>query len=154
MGDLPPLNEATSAAGDVRFHATRPLSAADLATLTERVRRRFVRWFCRQKLLSREAATDMLAWQHSGFSVDASVRISPSDHDVPAYFRSVEHLLRYCARPAFALKRLSVVPSTGDRPELVRYALPRHKRGDSVGPGCTRKSTRPATSGVVDLSPF
>ena len=70
------------------------------------------------------------------------------------YFRSVEHLLRYCARPAFALERLSVVPSTGDRPELVRYALPRHKRGDWVGPGRARKSTRPTTSGVVDLSPF
>ena len=96
----------------------------------------------------------MLAWQHSGFSVDASVRISPSDRDVPEYFRSVEHLMRYCARPAFALERLSVVPSTGDRPELVRYALPRHKRGDCVGPSRARKSTRPGASGVVDLSPF
>ena len=26
----------------------------------------------------------MLTWHHSGFSVDASVRISPSDRDVPA----------------------------------------------------------------------
>ena len=86
----------------------------------------------------------MLAWQHSGFSVDASVRISPSDRDVPAYFQSLEHLLRYCARPAFALERLSVAPSTGDRPE----------RGDWVGPGRARKSTRPEASGVVDLSPF
>jgi hypothetical protein len=96
----------------------------------------------------------MLTWQHSGFSVDASVRISPADRDVPAYFQSLEHLLRYCARPAFALERLSVVPSTGDRPERVRYALPRHKRGDWVGAGRARKSTRPGMSGVVDLSPF
>ena len=29
---------------------------------------------------------------------------------------SLEHLLRYCARPAFALKRLSVVPGAGGRP--------------------------------------
>ena len=146
--------ERVAAADDLRFHATRPLSAADLATLTERVRRRFVRWFCRQKFLSREAAADMLAWQHSGFSVDASVRICPSDRHVPAYFRSLEHLLRYCGRPAFALERLSVVPGAGDRPERVRYALPRHKRGDWVGPGRARKSTRPGASGVVDLSPF
>ena len=146
--------ERVAAEDDVRFHAARPLSAADLATVTQRVRQRLVRWFCRQKLLSREAATDMLAWQHSGFSVDASVRISPSDRDVPAYIQSLEHLLRYCARPAFALERLSVVPGTGDRPERVRYALPRHKRGDWVGPGRARKSTRPVTSGVVDLSPF
>ena len=96
----------------------------------------------------------MLAWQHSGFSVDASVRISPSDRDVPAYFQSLEHLLRYCARPAFALDRLSVVPGTGDRPELVRYALPRHKRGDWVGPGRARKPTWPGTSGIVELRPF
>ena len=96
----------------------------------------------------------MLAWQHSGFSVDASVRLSPSDRDVPAYFQSLEHLLRYCARPAFALERLSVVPGADDCPERVRYALPRHKRGDWVGPGRARKSTRPGTSGVVDLSPF
>ena len=113
-----------------------------------------MRWFRRKEFLTREAAADMLAWQHSGFSVDASVRISPSDRDVPAYFRSLEQLWRYCARPAFALERLSVVPSTGDRPELVRYALPRHKRGDWLGPGRARKSTRPGASGVVDLSPF
>ena len=146
--------ERVAAAGDVRFHAARPLSPADVATVTQRVRRRLVRWFCRKGFLSREATADMLAWQHSGFSVDASVRISPSDRDVPAYFQSLEHLLRYCARPAFALERLSVVPSTGDRPERVRYALPRHKRGDWVGPGRARKSTRPGMSGVVDLSPF
>ena len=125
--------ERVAVGGDLAFHSARPLSAADLATVTQRVRRRFVRWFYRQKFLSREATADMLAWQHSGFSVDASVRISPSDRDVPAYFQSLEHLLRYCARPAFVVERLSVVPSTGDRPELVRYALPRHKRGDWVG---------------------
>ena len=146
--------ERGAAAGDVRFHAARPLSPADLATVTQRVRQRLVRWFCRKGFLSREAANDMLAWRHSGFSVDASVRISPSDRDVPAYFQSLEHLLRYCARPAFALERLSVVPGAGDRPERVRYALPRHKRGDWVGPGRARKSTRPGASGVVDLSPF
>ena len=67
---------------------------------------------------------------------------------------SIEHLLRYCARPAFALERLSVVASQCDQPELVRYTLPRHKRGDWVGPGRARKSTRPGASGVVDLSPF
>jgi len=143
-----------AAGGDVAFHQARPLSAAGLATVTERVRRRLVRWFRRKKFLSREAAADMLAWQHSGFSVDASVRISLQDRDVPAYFRSLEHLLRYCARPAFALERLSVVPGTGDQPERVRYTLPRHKRGDRVGPGRARKSAPPGASGVVELSPF
>jgi hypothetical protein len=45
------------------------------------------------------AAADMLTWENSGFSVDASVRIALIDCDVPSYFRSVEHLLQYCARP-------------------------------------------------------
>ena len=62
--------------------------------------------------------------------------------------------MRYCARSAFALERLSVVPGTGDRSERVRYALPRHKRAAWVGPGRTRKSTQPGASGVVELSPF
>ena len=96
----------------------------------------------------------MLAWQHSGFSVDASVRISPDDQDVPGYYQSLEHLLRYCARPVFALERLSVVPGTVNQPERGCYALPRHKRGDWVGPGRARTSTRPEASGVVELSPF
>jgi len=31
---------------------------------------------------------------HSGFSIDASVRIVLIDRDVPNYFQSLEHLLR------------------------------------------------------------
>jgi len=63
-------------------------------------------------------------------------------------------LLRYCARPAFAIDRLSVVPGTGHSPERVRYILPRHKRGNWVGPGRSRKPTRPGASGVIELTPF
>ena len=44
---------------------------ADLAALTERVRRRVIRWFRMQRLLDAAAAADMLAWENSGFSVDA-----------------------------------------------------------------------------------
>jgi len=74
----------------VTFHAARPLTASDLAAVTQRVRLRLVRWFRRKGFLSREAAADMLIWQHSGFSVDASVRISLADRDVPGYFQSLE----------------------------------------------------------------
>jgi hypothetical protein len=146
--------ERRVAGGGVTFHAARPLTALDLATVTQRVRLRLVRWFRRKGFLSREATADMLTWQHSGFSVDASVRISLADRDVPGYFQSLEHLLRYCARPVFALNRLSVVSGTVHRPERVRYTLPRHKRGNWVGPGRTRKSTRPGASGVIELTPF
>jgi len=104
-------------AGGVTFHAARPLTASDLAKVTQRVRLRLVRWFRRKGFLSSEAAADMLTWQHSGFSVDASVRISLADRDVPGYSRSLEHLLRYCARPAFALDRMPGI--LADRPQVV-----------------------------------
>ena len=44
--------------GGVTFHAARPLTASDLATVIQRVRLRLVRWFLRKGFLSREAAAD------------------------------------------------------------------------------------------------
>jgi hypothetical protein len=92
----------------VKFFPARPITTAELATLTERVRRRVVRWFRMQRFLDADVAADMLARENSGFSVDASVQITLIDLDVPSYFQSLEHLLRYCARPPFALERLSI----------------------------------------------
>jgi len=43
------------------FLPARPITAADLAALTERVRRRTIRWFRRSRLLEAAAAADMLA---------------------------------------------------------------------------------------------
>ena len=142
--------------GDGRpaFLPARPITQADLATLTEKVRRRVVRCFRMQRLLDADAAVDMLAWENSGFSIDASVRITLLDRDVPSYFQSLEHLLRYCARPPFALERLSVIRGEDGRLARVRYVLPRHKAANWIGPGRGRKSTRPGANGVVELSPF
>jgi hypothetical protein len=95
----------------------------------------------------------MLAWEHSGFSVDASVRISLHDRDVPSSTKSLEHLVRYCARPAFALERLTVVAGRDDGPERIRYTLPRHKRGQWIGPGWQKKATAPDAQGVITLTP-
>ena len=136
------------------FLPARPVTAADLAALTERVRRRVIRWFRLARLLDAAAAADMLAWENSGFSVEASVRITLIDRDVPSYFQSLEHLLRYCARPPFALERLSVIRDADGRIIRVRYVLPRHKAATWVGPGRSRKSTRPGANGVVELTPF
>ncbi len=72
----------------------------------------------------------------------------------PSYFQSLEHLLRYCARPPFALDRLSVSRGAGGRITRIRYVLPRHKAANWVGPGRGRKSTRPGAKGGVELSPF
>jgi hypothetical protein len=44
-------------------------------------------------------AKEMLAYQHSGFSVDAGVCIQSQDR------AGLERLLRYCARPPFAMDR-------------------------------------------------
>ena len=71
------------------FLPARPITHVHLAALTERVRHRVIRWFRRAGLLDAAAAADMLAWENSGFSVDASVRITLIDRDVPSYFRSL-----------------------------------------------------------------
>ena len=70
---------------------------------------------------------------------------------MPSYFRSLEHLLWYCARPPSALERLSVTRGPDGRIARVRYLLPRHKAANWVGRGRSRKSTRPGASGVVEL---
>ena len=66
----------------------------------------------------------------------------------------LEHLLRYCARPPFALERLSVTRDASGRIARVRYVLARHNAANWVGPGRGRKSTRPGANGVVELTPF
>jgi hypothetical protein len=144
---------ATDTADGVAFLPARLISPADLTTLTKRLRHRLVRWFQRRRLIDTEAAADMLAWQNSGFSIDSSVRISLTDRDVPGYFQSLEHLVRYCARPAFALERLFLIQARDGVPEPIRYVLPRHKRGTWVGAGRERKSSAPDAQGVIHLSP-
>jgi hypothetical protein len=107
-GVFMPTGDGAGCAAPPPFLPVRPITHADLATLTERVRCRVVRWFRMQWLLDATAVADMLAWENSGGSVDASVRISIIDRDMPSFFQSLEHLLRYCARPPFALARFSV----------------------------------------------
>jgi hypothetical protein len=136
--------------GPPAFLPARPITQTDLATLTEKVRRRVLRCFRMQRLLDADAAADILARENSGFSVDASVQITLIDRDMPSYFEGLEHLLRYCARPPFALERLG----EDGRIARVRYVLPRYKAANWGGPGRSRKSTRPGANGVVALSPF
>lgn len=58
------------------------------------------------------ANRNMLAWQGTGgFSLDASVRIHGSDG------AGRERLIRYCARPPFALDRLRIEPEPAGRSE-------------------------------------
>ncbi len=59
----------------------------------------------------------LTAFSHGGgFSLDGSVRIEATDR------AGLERLIRYCARPPFALNRLHLV---GNRSDQILYLLPR-----------------------------
>ncbi len=62
--------------------------------------RQWVLYVVGQGLLQSFEVKDMLSYKHSGFSVDTSVRIEAHDR------AGLERLLRYCARPPFAMERL------------------------------------------------
>jgi hypothetical protein len=88
-------------ADNVVFRAATGLDANTIATVQACVRRRLLRLFVRRGLLPHDDAQSMAQWPHGGgFSVDGSVRIEAADR------AGRERLLRYCARPAFALHRL------------------------------------------------
>ncbi len=83
---------------DLRFHEATDLSPQLLERLQHTVRKRVLRHVRRQGLLEPHEAEDMLTWDHGGgFSLDATVRIEATDR------AGLERLIRYCARPPFAL---------------------------------------------------
>ena len=89
------------AAGQAQFAEAAVLTPEDLAAVQQQVRARVLRWFARAGHLDAADARDMASWDHGGgFSLDASVRIEGADR------AGLERLLRYCARPPFALERL------------------------------------------------
>lgn len=62
-----------------------------MAQVQTDLRRRILRAFVGRGLIEKADAKDMLAYQHSGFSVDAGVCIEAHDR------AALERLLRYCA---------------------------------------------------------
>ena len=108
--------------GEVRFHEASELAPEHWQALQPTVQRRVLRYFRRHDLLDEHATTDMLTWRGTGgFSIDASVRIE--GHDRPG----VERLVRYCARPPFALERLHALDGNASlaSPEArLMYRLP------------------------------
>ena len=90
--------------GQVHFAEADALTLEDIAAVQQQVRTRVLRWFARAGPLDPADARDMAGWHHGGgFSLDAAVRIEGSDR------AGLERLLRYCARPPFALERLEQV---------------------------------------------
>jgi len=96
--------------GRLRFRPAVELDAERARALTPILQRRILRLYVRRGLLTETDARDMLTWRGTGgFSLDGSVRIAAHDR------AGLERLLRYCARPPFALHRL--------RPESTRVPL-------------------------------
>ena len=98
------IGEATDAAdavAGVDVHAATELDAAAIAQVQAQVRQRILRAFVRRGLIDKSDGKEMLGWEHGGgFSLDASVCIHDTDR------AGLERLLRYCARPPFALAYL------------------------------------------------
>ena len=93
--------EAGSGDVPLQFHEAPELTSEQLANIQCNIRRRLLRTFVRRGLLEPDDAADMLSWDHDGgFSLDARVRLEADDRS------GLERLLRYCARPVFALERL------------------------------------------------
>ena len=91
---------ATARPPCVIFHPASGLDAAAVAQVQASLRRRILRAFVGRGLIERCDAKEMLTYQHSSFSVDAGVCIQAHDR------AALERLLRYCARPPFAMDRL------------------------------------------------
>ena len=105
------------------FHPARGIDAPAVAQVQADLRRRILRAFVGRGLLACCDAKEMLAYQHSGFSVDAGVLIEADDR------AALERLLRYCARPPFAMDRLrkegdELAPNSpfrADAPDRLHY---------------------------------
>ena len=84
----------------VIFHPASAIDDPAVAQVQADLRRRILRAFVGRGLLEGFEAKEMLAYQHSGFPVDAGVCIQAHDRS------ALERLLRYCARPPFSMERL------------------------------------------------
>jgi hypothetical protein len=111
-----------AAEGGAIFHPASGVDESVIGEVQAAVRKRLLRAVERRGLLSPEETQTMAAWEHGGgFSVDAGVRIEADNR------ASLERLLRYCARPAFALERLREID-----PEHLVYESTKPGPGGSV----------------------
>ncbi len=100
VGESAAQPQAQATAPRVIFHPAIGIDAATVAPVQTTLQKRILRAFVARGLLEKCDAKDMLAYQHSGFSVDTSVCIAAHDR------AALERLLRYCARPPFSMDRL------------------------------------------------
>ncbi len=87
-------------ADSVIFHPAAGIDADAVAQAQATLRRRILSAFVGRGHLKRFEAKEMLAYKHSGFSVDAVVCVGAQDR------AGLERLLRHGARPPFSMDRL------------------------------------------------
>ena len=92
-GVFEPAEDAGDSPESVRFCPAAELTPEAVAAIAEQVRERVLRWFARSGLIEPEDVREMLAWEDSGFSLYAAVRVGAHDR------AGLERLLRYCVRP-------------------------------------------------------
>jgi hypothetical protein len=101
IGDTADTDDTSDAITGVNFHAATNLDTAAIAQVQTQIRQRILRAFVRRGLIDKGDRAEMMCWEHGGgFSLEASVRIRDTDR------AGLERLLRYCARPPFALEHL------------------------------------------------
>jgi Putative transposase len=106
----------------MQFFAAKPFSADFITQVQQTVRRRLLRAFVKRGYIDCADAKTMQFYAHGGgFSVDASVRIGQHDR------QGLERLLRYCARPPFAVQRVRVGG------EQIIYHCPKAPAGEQGG---------------------
>ncbi len=79
----------------------------DIEVLQRLFAKRVLDLMVRGKRLSTRLRDEMLSWEHSGFSVDGSVKVAVGDYG------RLKRLVRYLARPAVSAERVAYDRSSG-----------------------------------------
>jgi hypothetical protein len=130
--------QAQALSPGVIFHPATGVTADTVAQVQASLRKRILRAFVGRGLLEGFEAQEMLAYRHSGFSVDTSVCIAAHDR------AGLERLLRYCARPPFASERLRKAGSA-----LIYRCAKQHSE-----PGSKPDNKRGAKADEITLTPL
>ena len=92
---------------DGLFHPMPIDMQGDIEVLERLFARRVLDLMVRHKRLSVRLRDEMLGWEHSGFSVDGSVRVAVGDYG------RLRRLVRYLARPAVSAERVAYDQTSG-----------------------------------------
>ncbi len=89
------------------FHRLLYDAGQDTLTLTKLFECKVMALLVKEGRLSERMRAEILSWENTGFSVDASVRIHKGDR------QGLRRLVRYMARPAVSVERVTYNGSTG-----------------------------------------